>query len=193
METPEPKSKLPKSTVARRQHEEQQQQQQQSQVPTPPSFWGHALQLEEKKEAGTVVTLPVTTATTTATMMMMKSFLSLLLLSLSSLAFGFTNGFTNINNNANTHLLLPVLCSKKFPAGRPNTDQVDEDMAMWFEDKDGKQKKALSKPVGGRPVNLYTKNQLQDIEAKGVDPFEKIKAFGKFLTQKPKAGDKWRQ
>mmetsp|Transcript_16883 Transcript_16883/g.38855 ORF Transcript_16883/g.38855 Transcript_16883/m.38855 type:complete len:104 (-) Transcript_16883:95-406(-) len=82
---------------------------------------------------------------------------------------------------------------KKFPAGRPNTDQVDEDMAMWFEDKDGKQKKALSKPVGGRPVNLYTKNQLQDIEAKGVDPFEKIKAFGKFLTQKPKAGDKWRQ
>uniref|UniRef100_A0A7S2VGE8 Uncharacterized protein n=1 Tax=Entomoneis paludosa TaxID=265537 RepID=A0A7S2VGE8_9STRA len=86
-----------------------------------------------------------------------------------------------------------MLFNKKYPAGRPNTVQADEDMAMWFEDEKGNAKKALSKPVGGRPVTTYTKQQVEEIEKKGVDPFEKVKAFGKFLMQKPKYGDKWLQ
>lgn len=79
--------------------------------------------------------------------------------------------------------------TKKFPAGRPNTDQVDEDMAMWFEDtKTGKRKQALKKPVGGRPVTLYTKDQVEAIEKKGVNPVAELKIFMEWLVNRPRRG-----
>uniref|UniRef100_A0A7S2Y9A8 Uncharacterized protein n=1 Tax=Entomoneis paludosa TaxID=265537 RepID=A0A7S2Y9A8_9STRA len=124
-------------------------------------------------------------------MMMIKSFfLGLLLLTGLSFSWSFSP-ISVVGRGQRSHPT--ILFNKKYPAGKPNTDQVDEDMAMWFEDKQGNAKKALPKPVGGRPVQLYTKQQVQEIEKKGVDPLEKLKAFGKFLTQKPQAGDKWLQ
>ena len=79
--------------------------------------------------------------------------------------------------------------TKKFPAGRPNTDQVDEDMAMWIEeDTKGNRKKALKKPVGGRPVDLYTKAQVEKIEQKGVSPFERLNRYMEWVTNRPTRG-----
>jgi hypothetical protein len=54
-----------------------------------------------------------------------------------------------------------TLFSKKNPKGAPITVQEDEDAAMWIEEKGGKVKKALKNPVGGRPINKVTKDQLQ--------------------------------
>lgn len=51
--------------------------------------------------------------------------------------------------------------SKKNPKGAPITIQEDEDAAMYFEDKDGKRKQALKGPVGGRPINKQTSQQIQ--------------------------------
>ena len=60
------------------------------------------------------------------------------------------------------------LYTKKYPQGRPCTIQEDEDAAMWIESKDGKREKALKKPVGGRPINKYTRDMVEKIEKKGV-------------------------
>lgn len=84
--------------------------------------------------------------------------------------------------------LSALTLTNKYPSGRPNTDQVDEDMAMWFEDKQGRVKKALEKPVGGRPLDLYTKDDIKKIETRGVDPFEKAKRFAEFLSNRPRRG-----
>lgn len=79
--------------------------------------------------------------------------------------------------------------TKKFPAGRPYTGQADEDMAMWFdEDKQGNRKKALKKPVGGRPVDLFTKEDVEAIEKKGVDPLERFKRKMEWLAKRPQRG-----
>lgn len=53
------------------------------------------------------------------------------------------------------------LHSKKSPKGDPVTVQENEDAAMWIEDKKGNVKKALKNPVGGRPIDKVTKDQLQ--------------------------------
>jgi hypothetical protein len=54
-----------------------------------------------------------------------------------------------------------LLQSKKNPQGAPITVQEDEDAAMWIEDENGKARKALQSPVGGRPINKLTKEQVQ--------------------------------
>ena len=78
--------------------------------------------------------------------------------------------------------------SKRFPSGRPFTGQVDEDMAMWIEDKNGNRKKALDKPVGGRPITMYSKQQVEEIEKKGVNPMERFQNYLKFLKDRPTRG-----
>ena len=78
--------------------------------------------------------------------------------------------------------------TKKYPAGRPVTVQLDEDMAMWFEDKQGNRKKALNKPVEGRPAAQFTKEQVDAIEKKGVSPFEQIGAWVEYLAKRPTRG-----
>ena len=60
---------------------------------------------------------------------------------------------------------------------------------MWIEeDPKGKRKMALKKPVGGRPIDLYTKQQVEEIEKKGVDPLEKVKRYVEWLIERPQRG-----
>jgi hypothetical protein len=80
-----------------------------------------------------------------------------------------------------------LFMTKKYPAGKPFTGQVDEDMAMWYEDKDGNKKKALQKPVGGRPVDLYTKEDIERIDKRN-DWWIKPKAYLEWLFQRPTRG-----
>lgn len=120
----------------------------------------------------------------------MKSSFSLLLVALvSSLAQGFVV-VPSSNSHAHDYAMTTTtLYPKKYPAGKPFTGQVDEDMAMWFEDKKtGQAKQALKKPVGGRPNTLYTKKDIETIEKKGVDPLEKFKAGVEFLIKRPTRG-----
>lgn len=108
----------------------------------------------------------------------------LLLAILAPLAMAFTTPCGAQGSSSNTCLHM----SKRFPAGRPNTMQVDEDMAMWFDDGKGNRKKALDKPVGGRPTILYSKEDVEKIEKKGVSPFERFKNYVEFVTKKPTRG-----
>ena len=79
-----------------------------------------------------------------------------LLLAIALVADGFSPAVTS--GRSSTFLL-----TKKNPQGAPITIQEDEDAAMWIEDKkSGKSKKALSKPVGGRPINKVTKEKFDN-------------------------------
>lgn len=102
------------------------------------------------------------------------------------MALGFTSPAV-ISGSSNTGTNTALSMTKKFPAGRPLTVQADEDMAMWFEDETGNRKKALDKPVEGRPVIIYTKDQVEEIEKKGVPLFvmDQAKAFAEWFTARP--------
>jgi len=58
------------------------------------------------------------------------------------------------------------LYSKKNPQGAPITIQEDEDAAMWIDDGAGKRKQAIKGPIGGRPINKVTKQQIQGDDSK---------------------------
>lgn len=59
---------------------------------------------------------------------------------------------------------------------------------MIHTDKAGNKKQALTKPVGGRPVTLYSKKDIETIEKKGFDPFARVKAFAEYVVKKPTRG-----
>ena len=114
---------------------------------------------------------------------MMKTVFCLLL---GTILMMVVTGFRPTAVGARTSAALSM--TKRFPAGRPVTVQLDEDMAMWFEDKQGNKQKALKKPVGGRPATLYTKKDVEEIEKKGVSPFEQLGAKLEYWLKRPTRG-----
>lgn len=102
------------------------------------------------------------------------------------LALGFVPSLPSVGERTSDVACLHM--TKRFPAGRPCTVQADEDMAMWFEDKQGNVKKALTKPVGGRPSEILTKEQVAAIEKRGVNPFDRVKAYLEYFSKRPTRG-----
>ena len=117
----------------------------------------------------------------------MKSIFNVLVFTIfASVALSFQPSINDIRARGKDDSAL--FMTKRYPAGRPVTVQLDEDMAMWFEDKQGNRQKALKKPVGGRPAALFTKEEVEAIEKKGVSPLERIAAFLEYTAKRPTRG-----